>query len=169
MGRLYVCTANGVTLTTAVNGLMTISTSATEANAGGRIKIKRVEISQYGTGTSGQCRAALSKRDNAATLTVASLSTSIFPLLNGGVASAFTTNGTDGKAALQVGTTVTVDSGGTYQNLYVASFNCLNGWLYIPTPETEMTIGNTSVFVVKLLADPATLTGWNCTVIWDEF
>jgi len=168
MGRMYTVTAQNMTLVTACRGLVTICTSATEAAAGGRIRIKRVEIGQTHTTTNQMLTALLSRRDLAATLTVVSAAAAVLPLTVGATASAFTTAGTDGKVALQVGKQTAVDSNGAYTDLYAGTFSNLNGWLYIPTPDTEMIINNSSVFVVRLLADPTDFAGWNCTVIWDE-
>lgn len=166
MGKLYSVIGDNITIVTVKNGLVGISTSATELASGGKIKIKRVEVGQAANATSAMLRLAFSKRDQAATLTHATAVTPC-PLDVGGVASAILGN-TTGNAVLCAGVGATADSGGTYINIHYATFNALNGYLWIPTPETEIIIHNTSVFCVRFLADPATLTGWTVAVIFEE-
>jgi hypothetical protein len=168
MGRLFNVTAQNMTLVSACRGLITLSTSATEQAAGGQIKIHRVEIGQTHTTTAQMITALLSKRDNAATLTVVDAHAAVVPLSVGGLASVFTTAGTDGKAALQAGKQVAVDSNGAYLDLWAGTFCNLNGWLWIPVPGHELIIHNTSVFVARLLADPTDFAGWNCSVTFEE-
>lgn len=166
MGKMYSVIGDNVTITTVTRGLVGISTSATELAAGGKIRIKRVEVCQAANATSVMLRLAFSKRDQAATLTHATAKTPA-PLDVGGVASAILGN-TTGNAVLCSGVGSTVDTGGAYVDLWYAAFNALNGYLWIPTPETEIIIHNTSVFCVRFLADPATLTGWSIATIFEE-
>jgi len=166
MGRIYSATLDNITIVTAKRGLIGISTSATELAAGGRLKIKRVEVGQAANATSAMCRIALSKRDQAATLTHATALTPV-NLDIGGIASAVLGN-TTGNAVLCCGTGSTADSGGAYVDLWIANFNALNGWLWIPTPGEEIIVHNTSVFCVRFVADPATLTGWSIGVVFEE-
>jgi hypothetical protein len=168
MGRIYTVTAQNMTLVTACRGLVTLCTAAAKSTAGGEIKIKRVEIGQTHTTVAQMLTVLLSKRDQAATLTVVTAAGAVLPIIHGGVASAFTTNSTDGKVALQAGKQVAVDSNGAYEDKYAGTFCNLNGFLWIPTPETEITIGINSVFVVRLAADPTDFAGWNCSVMWEE-
>lgn len=166
MGRMYSAIGDNITIVAAKDGLIGLGTSATELAAGGRIKIYRVEVSQAANATSAQCRISLQQRDQAATLTHATAITPV-NIDVGGIASALH-GGTDGHTVLHCGTGSSTDTGGTYSILWDASFNALNGWLWIPTPEERIIIHNTSVFCVKFLADPATLTGWTVGVIFEE-
>ena len=167
MGRIYSVTADNCTITTATRGIIGIATAATDLAAGGRIKIKRVEVSQSANATSVMCHLAFSQRDQAATLTHATARTPV-NIDIGGIASAIHGD-TAGHSPMHCGTGSTVDTGGTYVDLWDASFNALNGYLWIPTPETEILVHNTSVFCVRFLtADPATLTGWSIGVIFEE-
>ena len=166
MGRIYSVTGENLTVTTTTRGLIGLATSATELAAGGRLKIKRVEVSQRANATSAQCGLLFSKRDQAATLTHAAGRTPV-NLDYGGLISAII-SGTAGHTPLNCGTGSTVDSGGTYVDIWSADFNCLNGYLWIPTPGEEIIIHNTSIFCVRFAADPGTLTGWTITLVYEE-
>lgn len=167
LGRIYSVGGENITVTATTRGLIGLATSATELNAGGRIRIRRVEIGQRANATSAQCGVLFSKRDQAATLTHATGRTPT-TLDVGGPISAIV-SGTAGHTPLNCGTGSSTDSGGTYSDLWAANFNALNGYLWIPTPGEEIIVHNTSVFCVRFAADPATLTGWTIWVMYEEF
>ena len=169
MGRIYSVTADNVTLTTAVRGLIGIATDvvANELLSGGIIRIKRVEIGQAANATSAMIHGAFSQRNQAATLTHATARTPVS--IDVGKPASAIHGDTAGHSPLHCGTGATVDTGGTYVDLWDFSFNSLNGYLWIPTPETEFVIRGTSVFCVRFLtADPGTLTGWSVGVLFEE-
>ena len=164
MGRMYSITAKAETMVTAVNVLVGIYPAATPPAAGSVLAIHRVEISQSANTTSAQVRALLSARTGG-NLTVATVTPS--PLRYGGTASAIA--GIAGTlAAAKCGITGSVDATPTYVDLVTASFNALNGWLYIPTPEERIYMTGAVAFIVRFGADPGTLTGWHCTVVYEE-
>jgi hypothetical protein len=164
MGRIYTITASNATMITAVNVLSAIYPVATPPAAGSVLKIKRVEISQNANATSAQVRAALSKRTGG-NLTVATFTPT--PIMLGGAASAIA--GVAGTlAAGKCGITGSGDATPTYIDIVTSTFNALNGWIYIPTPEESIFITGAAAFVVRFLADPATLTGWNSTLTYEE-
>lgn len=164
-GRTYALSGENLTITTTLP-LLTIATSATEMNAGGRFKLRRVEISQNGTATAAMVRFEICKRDQAATLTITGGTPA--PLDVGGPISAFVSN-TAGHTPLNCGFAATVDSNGTYTHIMYMNFCNLNGYLWIPTPGEEIIIHNTSVLCIKPVAAPGAAAGWTCTVVWDEF
>ena len=89
------------------------------------------------------------------------------PRKYGGAASAIV--GIGGTlAAGKCGITGSADATPTYVDTMNASFNALNGWLWIPTPEEQIYITGAVAFVVRFAADPATLTGWNCNLVFEE-
>jgi hypothetical protein len=164
MGRTYNIVTTNATMITAVNVLAGIYPVATPPAAGSVLAINRVEITQNANATSAQVRAALSARTGG-NLTVATITPS--PAMYGGAASAIV--GVAGTlAAGKCGITGSADATPTYVDLIVASFNALNGWIWIPTPSEKLYITGAVAFVVRFLADPATLTGWNCTVNFEE-
>lgn len=164
MGRTYDIVLSNGTMITAVNVLAGIYPVATPPAAGSVLRINRVEISQNANVTSAMVRAALSARTGG-NLTVATVTPS--PAMIGGAASAIA--GVAGTlAAGKCGIIGSADATPTYVDLKVAAFNALNGWLWIPTPEERIYLTGAVAFVVRFLADPGTLTGWNCTVNFEE-
>lgn len=164
MGRIYNIVLSNGTMITAVNVLVGIYPVATPPAAGSVLAINRVEINQCANATSAQVRAVLSARTGG-NLTVATVTPS--PAMYGGSASAIA--GVGGTlAAGKCGIIGSGDATPTYVDLVSASFNALNGWLWIPTPSERIFMTGAVAFVVRFLADPATLTGWNCTVNFEE-
>ncbi|MGA2669953.1 MAG: hypothetical protein ABSF21_00830 [Dehalococcoidia bacterium] len=164
MPRIYSIVATNATMVTGVNVLVGIYPVATPPAAGSVLIVKRVEISQNANATSVQVRAAMSFRTGGY-LTVATVTPT--PRKAGGAASAIV--GIAGTlAAGKCGITGSADATPAYTDTHVASFNSLNGWLWIPTPNEEIYVTGALAFVVRFLADPATLTGWNCTVNFEE-
>jgi len=164
MPRAYTIAASNATMITAVNVLVGIYPVATPPAAGSVLIIKRVEITQNANATSAMVRAALSIRTGG-NLTVATVTPQ--PRKVGGAASAIA--GIAGTlAAGKCGITGSADATPTYTDYHVAAFNALNGWLWIPTPNEEIYVTGAVAFIVRFLADPATLTGWNCTVGFEE-
>ena len=164
MGRTYNIVSSNATMVTAVNVLVGIYPVATPPAAGSVIAINRVEITQCANATSAQVRAVLSARTGG-NLTVATVTPS--PAMYGGAASAIA--GIAGTlAAGKCGITGSADATPTYVDLISATFNALNGWLWIPTPSERIFMTGAVAFIVRFLADPGTLTGWNCTVNFEE-
>jgi len=164
MGRIYNIVSSNQTMVTAVNVLQGIYPVATPPAAGSMLRIRRVEISQNANATSAQVRAVLSARIGGA-LTVATVTPS--PVMYGGAASAIA--GIAGTlAAGKCGITGSVDATPTYVDLISVAFNALTGWLWIPVPEEPLYVVGAVAFIVRFLADPATLQGWNCTTTFEE-
>jgi hypothetical protein len=164
MGRTYQIVSANATMITAVNVLAGIYPAATPPAAGSVLAINRVEISQNANATSAQVRAALSMRTGG-NLTVATVTPS--PVMYGGAASAIA--GIAGTlAAGKCGITGSADATPTYVDMVVASFNALNGYLWIPTPSEKIFVTGAVAFVVRFIADPGTLTGWNVTIDFEE-
>ena len=169
MGRIYNITATDITVVTAVNVLAAIYPVATPPAAGSVIAINRVEISQGENATSAAVRALLSARTGG-NLTVATVTPSA--AMYGGAASAIA--GVAGTlAAGKCGITGSADATPTYVDLITASFNALNGWLWIPTPSERLYFTGAVAFVVRIggpagAADPGNLNGWNVSVNFEE-
>lgn len=164
MGRIYNIVSSNATMVTAVNVLQGIYPVATPPAAGSVLAIRRVEISQNANATSAQVRAALSLRTGG-NLTVATVTPQSRKY--GGAASAIA--GIAGTlAAGKCGITGSADATPTYVDYVSATFNALNGWLWIPVPDETIYVTGAVAFIVRFLADPATLTGWNCTLTFEE-
>jgi hypothetical protein len=162
MGRIYNIVSSNATMVTGINVLQGIFPVATPPAAGSLLVIRRVEITQNANATSAQVRAALSFISSGS-LTVATVTP--VSVKYGGAASAIA--GIAGTLA--AGKCGITGSAGTmvYVDYVSATFNALNGWLWIPVPD-EILYVVAAGFVVRFLADPGTLTGWNCTVTFEE-
>ena len=162
MAEIFTLMGENMTLTTAIRGLAVISSEA--SGPGARLEIYRIEIGQSGTGTSQMIRGAVSTRTGSTYTVTSATPAAISPI--GGAASDIT--GGTSAAAGTAGVNATVDTTPTYVNLYQFAFNNLNGWLWVPTPEERMIIPASTVWVVRLLADPTTLAGWTVAVTFGE-
>lgn len=162
---ITVLKAENATLSTG-SVLAAIQTAAANAN-GARVAIKRLEISQSGSTTLAMIRGEIATRDTAGTLTVTSLApAAIRPVA--GPASGIAGNTAPAGGAARSGITSTADSGGAYTSLFPFNFANTAGYLYKPAPDEEILIPASTLFVVRLLAAPATLTGWTFTLVIDE-
>lgn len=148
------------------NVLAALRTAAANA-LGARISVKRLEISQNGSTTLALIRGELATRDTAGTLTMTSLApTAIRPVA--GPASGFTGNTAPAGGDARSGINSSADSGGAYTSLFPFNFANTAGYLYKPAPEEEIIVPPSTVFIVRLLATPATTTGWTFTLVIDE-
>ena len=163
-GRIYTVSCNNATMITAVNVLVAIYPVATPPAAGSVLGIRRVEITQNANATSVQVRPVLSARTGG-NLTVATYTPKSQKY--GGAASAIV--GIAGTlAAGKCGIIGSADATPTYDDIRPVAANALNGWLWIPVPEEVLYFTGAVAFVVRFLADPATLLGWDCTVNYEE-
>lgn len=162
---ITVLKAENATLSTG-SVLAAIQTAAANS-LGARVAIKRLEISQSGTTTLAQIRGEIATRDTAGTLTVTSLApTAIRPVA--GPASGIAGNIAPAGNTARSGITSSADSGGTYTQLFPFNFANTAGYLYKPAPDEEILIPASTLFVVRFLAAPGTLTGWTFTLVIDE-
>lgn len=164
MGRHYSAGGENQTLSTG-NVLLALRT-ATGVNAGSLLAIKRIEINQSGSTTSAMIRGEVATRDTVGTLTMTAVTPS--NLVLGGPASGLSGNTAPVGAAARIGINSSADSGGTYTQRRPFNFNNLNGYLWVPTPEERKIVPPDSVFILRLLAAPATLTGWTWSVEFEE-
>lgn len=164
--KTTVLKGENLTLTTAVNVLAGLRTAAANALAA-RVKIKRLEISQSGTTTLAMVRGQIATRDTAGTFTLTSSApTAIQPV--GGPASGLSGNTAPAGGDARSGINGSVDSGGTYTEIYPFNFANTAGYLYKPAPDEEITIQASTVLVVRFKADPSALTGWTFTLVLEE-
>jgi hypothetical protein len=165
MGNTTVLKGENQTLSTG-SILAAIQTAAVNAN-GAHIHIKRLEISQSGSTTLAMIRGDFATRDTAGTLTVTSLApTAIRPV--GGAASGIAGSTAPAGGTARSGITSSADSGGAYTSIYPFAFANTAGYLYKPAPDEELWFQPSTLFVVRFLAAPGTLTGWTFTLTISE-
>lgn len=141
--------------------------SAASGSAASNVRVTRVEISQAGTTTLGMIRGEFSTRDTAGTYTFTSATPRVISPL-GSAASGLTGNTAPAGAAGRSGIFSSADSGGTYTTGPAFNFANTAGYLWKPDPGEEIWVPPSTLFVVRFLADPATLTGWTISVWLDE-
>jgi len=161
MARKYTVVGSNLT----VAGATTLAFIRPPASGLKEIKITKVEVSFSDNATSAQTRVQLVTQVTAfPTLTAATPQ----PLDLGQPASLIV-GGTAGAAGT-AGVNASVEGAGAKTVRYEAAFNNLNGWLWVPTVEGEITlpVNSASGFGVYLPAAPATLTGWSVSVEFEE-
>lgn len=164
-GRITVLTAENFTLTTAILNLALISTAAA-GSAAARVKIKRVEISQRGTTTLNMIGGAFSTQTGTTVTATATTPLAIGPL--GSAVSGLTGNTAPFGAVARSGTNASVNTTPGYTNHHFFDFANLNGYLWKPAPDEEVEIPASTLWSVRLIADPTTLTGWTVSVTIEE-
>ncbi len=165
-GRITVLKGENLTLTTSVDVLAALQTAAA-ASAAARVKIKRLEISQSHTTTLAMIRGQIATRDTAGTLTTTSLApTPLRPV--GSQASGLSGSTSVIGAVGRSGINASVDSGGTYTQLYPFAFPNTAGYIFKPDPDEQIEIPASTVLVVRFLADPSDLLGWTFVLVLEE-
>jgi hypothetical protein len=112
-------------------------------------------------------RGEIATRDTAGTLTLTSLApTAVRPVA--GPASGIAGSTAPAGGTARSGITSSADSGGTYTQIWPFNFANTAGYLYKPAPDEEILIPASTLFVVRFIAAPGTLTGWSFTLVMDE-
>lgn len=143
--------------------LVIVHTAAAVTTRASIIEILRVYVNQEGTETSDQLGVIIGQKASAfGTYT----STAPVPHQLGGAASGIA-GGTAGAAATS-GTDASAEGAGTVTTLIEEGFNNLNGYLWVPTPEERILVGPDLAIIVKMVGTPATLTGWNAGITFEE-
>jgi len=165
MGKITVLKGENLSLGT--GNVLAVFNNPAAGTAGARVKIKRLEISQSGSTTLGMVRGEFFTRDNAGTLTTTSLApTPIKPV--GAAASGFAGNTSVIGGTGRSGINSSADSGGAYTSIFPFNFANTAGYLYKPAPDEEMEFPASTIWGVRLLASPATTTGWTFTLTIEE-
>jgi hypothetical protein len=163
-GKVTVLSAEAMTLTTTILNLALISTAAA-GSAAARVKVRRVEIGQAGTTTLQMIRGAFSTQTGT---TVTATSTTPQNALLGGPASGLSGNGSPFGGTARSATNASVNTTPSYTNHHLFNFANLNGYLWKPDPTEEFEIPASTLWSVRLLADPTTLAGWTVSVTLEE-
>lgn len=146
--------------------LLAMQTAAANS-LGARVAIKRLEISQSGSTTLAMIRGEIATRDTAGTLTLTSLAPTALRPVAGPISGIAGSTAPAGGTA-RSGIVSSADSGGTYTTLLPFNFANTAGYLYKPAPDEEILIPASTLFVVRFLAAPGTLTGWTFSLVIDE-
>lgn len=157
----------GENLTLGTGSVLAAIQTTAAGNAGARVRVKRLEISQNATTTLAMCRAEFATRDTAGTLTTTSLApTALRPIA--GQASGFSGNTSVIGGTGRSGINSSADSGGTYTSIYPFNFANTAGYLFKPDPDEEIEVPASTVFVVRFATAPGTTTGWTFSLVLVE-
>lgn len=162
MAAIYTVSMKNQTIV-ADETLVIIHTDSTLASRGSTIEILRCWASQVGTDTSDQIGILIGQKASAfGTYT----STTPSPHFIGGAASAIT-GGTAG-AESTAGTDASAEGAGTVTDIIDDSFNNLNGYLWVPTPEERIIVPTDTAIILKIVGTPTSLTGWSAGITYRE-
>lgn len=154
MARVYSVGGGGLTLANQAVTLVFINPSATIG-----IDVKRCWAGQTGTATSAQQRVQTNTQPTAfPTLVSATPSKLNFSDPVSGIAGATT------GAAGTSGINASAEGAGTKANIISDTFNNLNGYLWVATPDEVIRInaGASSGFGLHLPVAPGSLSNWQC-------
>lgn len=160
MARVYSVGGGGLTLANQAVTLVFINPSSTVG-----IDIKRCWAGQTGTATSAQQRVQTNTQPTAFPTLVSATPSK----LNFGDPTSGITGNTTGAAGT-CGVNASAEGAGTKANIVSDTFNNLNGYLWVPTPDEVIRIsaGATSGFGYHLPVAPGTLTNWQMGVNFAE-
>ncbi len=160
MPRVYSVGGAGITLANAAVTMVFINPSSTIG-----IDVLRCWAGQTGTATSAQQRVQTNTQVTAfPTLTSATPSKLNITDTTSGIA-----GGTAGAAGT-CGINASAEGAGTKSNIISDTFNNLNGYLWVPTPQEVIRLGagSASGFGFHLPVAPGTLTNWQFGVNFAE-
>lgn len=160
MARAYSVGGGGLTLANQAVTLVFINPSSTIG-----FDVVRCFAGQTGTATSAQQRVQTNTQVTAfPTLTSATPSKLNITDPTSGIA-----GGTAGAAGT-AGINASAEGAGSKSNIISDTFNNLNGYLWVPTPQEviRMSAGSSSGFGFHLPVAPGTLTNWQCGVNFAE-
>jgi hypothetical protein len=163
MSRYSVPMSNTTILTDAT--LVAIRAAAAATTRAAILEILSVRVGQQGVTVNQQLGILLASKATA----FGTMSTGVTPspLSMGGAVSGIT-SGT-AQAAGTAGIDASAEGAGTVSTIVADSFSCLNGWLWVPTPEERiLLLPGSDCFIVKIVGTPNTLTGWSADVIFRE-
>jgi hypothetical protein len=143
--------------------LIILHTAAANATRGSTLELLSARIGQQGVTTNQQLGVMLAQKASAfGTYTAATPA----PHYIGGVASGIT-GGTAGAAGT-AGVDASAEGAGTVTPIIQDSFSCLNGWLWVPTPEERIVLLPDTALILKIVGTPGTLTGWSADLTFVE-
>ncbi len=127
------------------------------------LEVLRCTVSQEGTDTPDNLGVILAQKVTAFGTYTA---TTPQPHVIGGAASGIA--GATTGAAATAGTDASAEGAGAVTTIHTESFNNINGYIWVPTPKERLIVTADTAFILKLRGTPATLTGWNASVTFQE-
>lgn len=162
MAGLYVVSMSNTTIVADAT-LAYIRAATAWSSRASLLRIHEVHVAQQGTATNQQLGIIFGQKASAfGTFTAATPA----PVILGSVASGIT--GSTSGAAAGAGVDASAEGAGTVTPTVQDSFSNLNGWLWVPTPETRPLVGPDLTCIVKLVGTPTTLTGWSVSIVFEE-
>lgn len=160
MRGTYIVGGENITVANAAVTLVFINPGTTAS-----LRILRAWVSQHANATSAQVRIQLNTQVTAFPTLTAATPRKTAPLDQASVI----TGGTAGAAGT-AGINASAEGAGAKTLIYGDAFNALNGWLWVPTPSEVivMSAGGAAGFGLHFPAAPATLSGWNFGVEFEE-
>jgi hypothetical protein len=162
MGAVYSVVMKDQTII--ANGeLVTITAATAIGTRAHTLRILRAWCSQGATETSEQLGIQIVQQASAfGTFTAATPS----PHMIGGNASGIT--GGTAQAAGTAGVDASANAAGTKTVLIPDSFNNLNGWLWVPTPEERILVTAGLTITLAIVGTPTALTNWTAGMTYEE-
>lgn len=162
MASTYTVTMEDTTIVADAT-LVIIRAATAVSSRASLLEIERAWCGQRGTATSQQLGIRLGQKASAfGTYTSATPS----PVNIGGPASGI--SGSTSGAAAGAGVDASAEGAGTFTTIVPDSFNNLNGWLWVPTPEERIIVLPDTAVALKLVGTPSTLTNWYAGVTFRE-
>ena len=162
MGAVYTVSMKDQTII-ASSDMVIIRTASALGTRASIIRLLRAWCSQGSSATSQQLAIQLALQASAfGTYT----STTPSPHVPNGAASGIT--GSTSGAAAGAGTDASANAAGTKTTILSDSFNNLNGWLWVPTPEERIIVPTDTAVVLALIGTPTSLNNWHAGITYEE-
>jgi hypothetical protein len=143
--------------------LVIIHAAAAVSSRGANLEVLSARVAQQGVTTNQQLGILVAQKASAFGTYTSATPT---PHNVGAVASGIT-GGTAGAAGTS-GVDASAEGAGTVTPIIYDSFSCLNGWLWVPTPEERIMIQPDTAVILKIVGTPGTLTGWSASLTFRE-
>ncbi len=162
MGAVYSVVMKDQTIIASAD-LVYIRTAAAIGTRASMIRLLRAWCGQGANETSEQLAIQLALQASAfGTFT----STAPVPHVLGGAASGIA-GGTTGAAATS-GTDASANAAGTKTPVISDTFNNLNGWLWVPTPEERIIVPVDTTVVLAMIGTATALGNWHAGITFEE-
>ena len=162
MGAVYSVVMKDQTII-ANSEMVTITAATAVTSRAHTIRILRAWCGQGATETSEQLGVQIVSQVTAfGTFTAATPA----PMFLGGNASGIA--GGAAQAAATSGTDASANAAGTKVTLIADSFNNLNGWLWVPTPEERIYVSAGQTITLAMVGTATTLTNWTAGMTFEE-
>jgi len=162
MGAIYSVVMNNQTII-ASSEMVTITAATAVTSRAHTIRILRAWCSQGANETSEQLGVQICSQVTAFGTFTATTPT---PMFLGGAASGIA--GGTAQAAATSGTDSSANAAGTKVVLIADSFNNLNGWLWVPTPEERIWVTAGQTITLAMVGTATALGNWTAGMVFEE-